>query len=247
MSDVLVAGPKLDVGLVLRTTFDVTRRNLRAFALPLLLFAVVPGAITGGLEIVGAHQNDAAAAGSLSGIVNMVTGTLVQTAMAALTLASLEGRSLSPRAALLTATRTLGSMLLINLMVGIAVVFGLLLLVIPGVLWGAMWAVALPARLSGSTKAAKALDRSAALTRGQRWRVLAVLAIYWILFLAMALALTLLTMLVETVAGKDAGSLASNILNGVLVGLLSGPIFAVLYVELRRLKEGAVDTASVFD
>jgi hypothetical protein len=124
-----------------------------------------------------------------------------------------------------------------SIAMSLGVSLGLILLIVPGVLFFARWSCAAPILLQDRRGPLEAMGRSADLTDHSRWRI-AALAVMWIAaFLAV-----------------DAGGHVS--LLGLLVPPLSTVVFnviaaageAVIYLELRRLRQGgsANETAAVF-
>jgi len=127
---------------------------------------------------------------------------------------------------------------------GMGVALGLVLLIVPGIILMLMWYVALPACVVERIGPVESLGRSAALTKGHRWKIL---------------GLILLVAIVGGVIGGVIGAVA--VISGhiglaivqylvqVFVSLYSAILVIVLYRDLRVAKEG-IDTeqiAAVFD
>jgi len=127
---------------------------------------------------------------------------------------------------------------------GLGVGFGMLLLIVPGIILMLMWYVALPACVVERIGPIESLGRSAALTKGHRWKIL---------------GLILLVGIVGGVIGAVFGAVAAifghiglaivQYLVQVVVTVYSAILVIVLYRDLRAAKEG-IDTeqiAAVFD
>jgi len=242
MSDTATARERLDIGRVLRTTVEVTRRNIGPMLLLAALFGSLPNLVIGlaGLSLHATEQ----IANSLDQLVGAVTNAILQGAVIHLTLRSLEDGEVSWTQSMSVGLRTWWSLLRVGFLLGLGVILGLVLLVVPGVFVGVMWCVAAPALIVERLGVSRALSRSAELTKGHRWKVLALLAIFW----AVAIVLIIvISGLIGMMAPASAAALVAGVIAALLLGLLNGPIFAVLYTELRRLKEGATQIAAVFD
>lgn len=75
--------------------------------------------------------------------------------------------------------RKLGSAIGAMIMVGIATTIGLLLLVIPGIILGLMFAIVIPVLVLEDADAFVSMERSAALTKRCRWRIFLGFVLYF--------------------------------------------------------------------
>jgi hypothetical protein len=127
---------------------------------------------------------------------------------------------------------------------GFGIALGMILLIVPGIILMLMWYLALPACVVEQLGPIESLSRSAALTKGHRWKIL---------------GLILLVAIVGAVVGAVAsavGVMLGHVANVVItyivqavVAVFSGILVIVLYRDLRVAKEG-IDTeqiAAVFD
>jgi hypothetical protein len=137
----------------------------------------------------------------------------------------------------------------------IALVFGLVLLIVPGLILLTMWSVAIPAMVEENTGIFGAFGRSRELTRGSRWRIFGLLIVMLVLFyLILAIigilgfSATSLTNLESSAAAPPLMFLVGAALSGVVFNLLWSTIQPSLFVELRDAKEGggAGDLHQVF-
>ena len=70
----------------------------------------------------------------------------------------------------------------------IGALFGLILLIAPGLIWATSWIVAGPALIANDTKSQGPLARSAQLTKGSRWSILGLMLIFFVAYLALSFA-----------------------------------------------------------
>jgi hypothetical protein len=116
---------------------------------------------------------------------------------------------------------------------------------IPDLILSTMWFVAIPACVVERLGPWKSLRRSAALTKGNRWKAF-----------GMVVVLTIISVIIDDVltgslaaAAGDSLGLLANLIWNALVGSFSATLGVVTYHDLRVAKEG-VDTdqiAAVFE
>jgi hypothetical protein len=149
------------------------------------------------------------------------------------------GREADVGAALRTVFSRFGSIFGASLMQGIIVGLGLLLLIVPGIIFLA-WTFAMPAVVVlENSGAGESFTRSRELTRGSVGRILGTLLVTYILFFVIVISLA---MAAGTVVGLSGGSgVAAKVIGDVLASLIF-PMVAVvttlLYYDLRIRKEG---------
>lgn len=149
------------------------------------------------------------------------------------------GREADVRAALGTVFSRLGSLFGAGLMAGIIVGFGLLLLIVPGIIFLA-WTFAMPAVVVlENLDASESFSRSRELARGSVGHVLGTLLLTYLLFFVLLIALAATAGMVIGMAGGT--SVVSRVIGDVLAALIF-PMVAVvttlLYYDLRIRKEG---------
>ncbi len=122
--------------------------------------------------------------------------------------------------------------ILLQIVVGILVGIGLLLLIVPGVILALMWAVSMPSLVVEEKGVFDSMSRSSELTRDNRMRILGVVLVVLAVYIAILIIGGLLTAAVPVL----------GIIALIIVGVLAYPfvaiISAVLYYRLRELKEG---------
>ena len=266
-----VAGPtpRFDLGKVVERTFSSIGRNFAVFALLSILLAGLPAAVTGVLIAIftsptalssvssGSANSDALAAAAGGGvaitfIVRAVATYILQGAITYGTVADLNGRRPTLGECLSTGLRQAGWLCLLAIVVSIAVVFGYILFIVPGLMLATAWVVAVPAQVVERTGVFGAMSRSADLTRGHRWPIFG-------LMVAFAIGSGLMQ---TTLTGVGAAFALSSpqafqvVAQGFLVPLavtVSGLVAAVgvasIYYELRSAREGIGPEAlaAVFD
>jgi|HubBroStandDraft_1064217.scaffolds.fasta_scaffold02780_10 hypothetical protein len=133
----------------------------------------------------------------------------------------------------------------LSICVLIVVCLGFLLLIIPAVIFQAMFFVALPACVIERLGPIRSMTRSAELTKGLRWRVFAIALL--MLIVAAAAAGVFEVLLLRSRHGLPAT--IGNFAWQAVLGAYEAIVTAVLYSDLRRAKEGIdlEQIAAVFD
>ncbi|RAK60378.1 hypothetical protein DJ021_11450 [Phenylobacterium hankyongense] len=248
------AAGKLDIGRVIQELFAVLRRNFATFAILALILTGLPTALVGFLQLDMVRSGARGLSGfGAGGIVSGLAALILQAALIYATVADLNGRPASVTDSLRTGLRVFLPLLGISILYVLAVAFGLVLLVVPGVMIAVAWCVAVPAFVIEQTGVFDAFGRSAQLTRGNRWRIFGLFVIY-----------VIATIIVEAIVGAIGGA-AGIVTGGGSVGVFQAVVImplisaasaligatgaAVLYVELRRLKDGVgpEGLAAIFD
>lgn len=135
--------------------------------------------------------------------------------------------------------------IMMGLSIGIGI--GLLLLVVPGVILGLMWALTIPVAVLEDTGLGDSLSRSRYLTEGHRFRVLAIFLLYFALVFALELGFLGPIGAVMAVKGKAAIAAAAQIITiativlAYLIQCLVTPILTIslslMYYDERIRKE----------
>ena len=155
----------------------------------------------------------------------------------------MRGRNTEVGESLRVGLSNLGSVLLVAVLQGLAVMGGLLLCVIPGIIFAVMYSLAVPVAIEEKPGASEAMSRSSSLTEGNRREI----------FFAL-LGLILVEIGLGVVAGVigfigTAVAIAMTLAAQVLTSGLFATAYTVMYYRLRSVKESLdVDQiASVFD
>ena len=257
MSDLAASG-KLEIGRVIKEIFDVIGRNLPTFLILAVLLTGVPTAIVYALQgdpgqVTSPTQFGARIWGAVGGgLVAAMFALILQCAIIYATVSDLNGRRPSVADSLSVGLRAFLPVLLIGILFVLAYLCGIVLLIVPGIMIAVAWCVAVPAYVIERPPLTQSFARSAALTRGNRWRIFGLFCLYILAFFVIALIVGLIASLTKifTVGGLPflTRVILSPLIN-VVSGLLGAVGAAVLYVELRRLKDGVgpEGLAAIFD
>jgi hypothetical protein len=218
----------LDVGGVIRRVFAIYVDQ----ASVLMPAAAVVFVVTGILRelLVAAGPGTAL----LAEVISLVAGTLFTGMVVELVADVQDGRRDATAGQLLKAVGpVLGQLILVGLAVGVGVVIGLILIVIPGLILITIWSVAAPVVVLERPGGLRALGRSRELVRGNGWQVFGVIVVLDILVLIVAFAIEILA---------ASGGAGAGIVVAVIVGILAAPLSAlaaaVLYFELGGAPAG---------
>lgn len=244
---------KIDIARVIQQTFAVLGRNFVTYIVLALLLSGIPTAIISYLQAgniaavqsgnfsLGPAYFTTVAVGALAGI---VTSAILQGALIYGTVQDMNGARAGVGDSLATGLRAFLPLILVSLLFAIAVVFGFMFLVVPGLMIICAWCVAVPALVADRTSISGAFRRSADLTRGNRWRIFGLLVLVWIIALVIGAVVGLVTMGATFASGDPVALLRSpvqivgNLVVNTLTAVVSSTGVAVLYVELRRARDG---------
>ena len=190
--------------------------------------------------------------GRLSGFASTIALAITSAYLVPSVVSALGGAA-APRDVGPRISSALGTAWLSNLAIGL----GLLCFIVPGIVAGIYYCVAIPAAVVEGLKAGEAMKRSGALTEGRRGLALLLFVFYALVFVGAMLAayVPLFTLIAtETTSGVATDpltvilALLPPILGAGLVSAYGACIFAVFYVRLREDKDGidAAAVASVF-
>jgi hypothetical protein len=120
-----------------------------------------------------------------------------------------------------------------SLLSNLAIILGLVLLIVPGLMLLTRWALGLPALLREDLSVSEAMGRSSRLTEGNRWRILGLGLLIWVPFLIAMMAVGALT---AVMAGEESlDTLPFNILINLAAGgatILSSLCWTEAYLTL---------------
>jgi uncharacterized membrane protein len=121
----------------------------------------------------------------------------------------------------------------LGLLTSLGVVAGLILLIIPGIVLWLRWAVAVPALVQERLGATASMSRSAALIAGFRWPLFGLALILFIATTAIQSAVSM----IEPLLGPWSSLLVVALVDSA-ISMVWSTAAGIIYVELRRLKEG---------
>lgn len=222
------AAGHLDIGGVFEKTTEIYKESFATVWLAALVL-MVPASIIeailddGAWQVIGALVGLAAGAWLIGSIVRIVEDVEADGRID-WGLGSVLG-SVWPR---------LIALILLQIVVGILVGIGLVLLIVPGVILALMWIVSVPSMVVEGKGVFESMTRSSDLTRGNRMRILAigiaVLLIYIAVFVVAALFAAISPVL----------GVAAMVIAAVLLYPYVAIITSVLYFRLRELEQGGV-------
>jgi MFS family permease len=243
---------RFDLGRVVERTFASIGRNFAVFLMLTNLAGIGPAGLAASANSRQLFAMGAAGSGFAT-LVGAIASFILQAAVVYGTIADLNGRRAVFSECLSTGLRSWFWIFLLAIVVGIAEVFGFLLLIVPGVMMAVAWVVAVPALVVERTGVFGAMSRSAELTRGHRWPIFGLLVIYLI-------AAAIISSMVSVVVGAAAVSVSAGVtqpalqliaqpLVSIITKLISSAGVASIYFELRSTREGIGPEAlaAVFD
>ena len=219
--------PDLSPRHVLDRTIGALRADLPAYILLALVLVGIPTVVldselTQGAQSRGAQYGVVLVAGLLE--------VLLTTVLTHSVLARLDGAPAPLGASLRVGLRFWPLAFAVQLVSGIAVLVGLCLLVVPGVILALRWLVPVPALMSEQLGLGESLQRSTELTEGSRMALLG-LALAWAVAFVLVPPLLISAM---TDSGAAGWQIAAVDMAFDMAGALTGAAgLAVLYVELR--------------
>jgi hypothetical protein len=241
------AGPRLSPSAVFADSWAVLRsRPLRLMAAALAFWALpmlalewlIPRLVSDELWSLGAYfvATEAAAAPFRAAMVPVVWATLA-------------GERLTPGAVMRAAAAGVGAAFVIGVFTAVAYLLSALLLVVPMLMLACRWLVAIPAAVIERKGPWAALRRSAGLSRGSRWRVLAAAAMFWAGAVVLMIFGQRLAAAVRGEAWGWAAALAYYVAAAAVNGLVGVVAVTALYRRLRIAREGepTETAAAVFD
>jgi hypothetical protein len=223
------------VGTALWRTLSIFWRNFPAF------FAVT--AIAGLPPLLLANHSIAAA--GFSPLLQLVLSTLSQAIVLYAAFQDMRGRPVNLRESAQVGLRRFFPIVGVTISMTLLSLLGLILLVVPGLIWLTKWLVAMPACVVESLGVSDSLKRSSELTMGHRWKLFGMLAVWFVLD-------AIVDDRIDTATAALATGLPAAAVHAIWSGIWGAfyAIFGVVaYHDLRVAKEG-VDTeqiAAVFE
>jgi hypothetical protein len=126
----------------------------------------------------------------------------------------------------------LGAIVVAGLLAGLGVFFGLLLLIVPGLILMTWWVLIIPVVVLERMPAGSAFSRSRELVRGYGWKVFGVIVLTILLLLAFEIVLSI----VLSPLADWLQSFVSNIVSGALTTPFIALMWTLLYFRLLQAK-----------
>lgn len=243
-----ISDAEVSLGRVFQLALQTIRNNPVVTLLLAFLFGTIPTLLASyGWSRV---TDDAASSGDavvwglfvVNMFMNLVISALTQAFQTRATVAEAEGR----RAEFAECVRAGIAVLIpsagVAILVSVLITFGYVMLVVPGLILGAIWSVAIPALVEERQGVFASMQRSRFLTRGARSKIFGLLLVLLVISI-------LVMVLVETISGqwysnslaapyRDPTYLLLSVIATTLMNLFWGAVQASLYVELRDWKDG---------
>ena len=170
---------------------------------------------------------------------------VLQAAVTRATVSDLVGERPDFGACLKAGLALLLPMIGLSIVAGLGVGFATLLLIVPGLMLYIAWSVAVPAYVQERIGVFASFDRSRGLTRGSRWKIFAILVVWWIVAALLQAPAEMLTAAAHI--PSYAQVLVSTLVQAV-TSMVLATLQATIYVELRDVKEGVLpkDLEAIF-
>jgi hypothetical protein len=184
-------------------------------------------------------------------VIGIALAMIVQGALVRATVAHSEGREASFGESALAGLRVIVPLFIVGLLIGLAVMFGMILLIVPGVILYIMWSVAGPVLVEERSGIFGAFGRSSYLTSGARWPVFGINLLLLVIMWAFAALLGAVLFSIYGLQGL-AGALAQGMpvwylvvscVTSTISMAISTTIQTSIYVELRDWKDGPATEA----
>ena len=257
MTDIRSQAPALvtgefRVGRVLSRSFEILVQDFVKFFLVALIVVAPYGllAFAGGMRtsFTGPAPNFSAAGIGL-GLAAVFGAVFLYPLSQAVTLygafQDMRGRPFNMGEAFARAFARFSPLLGLAIAWGFAVILGMILLIVPGLMLLASFYVSLPACVVEGLGPLQSMSRSAALTKGHRWKVF---GIYVLIVIVSSIIGSVIRLAFAGMTGLI-GAIFAGLIWNALFAAYHSVVVAVMYHDLRVLKEG-IDIeriAAVFD
>ncbi|MGQ0660381.1 hypothetical protein, partial [Sphingosinicella sp.] len=238
----------MDLGRVLSTGFNALLRNAVPFLAVSFILAGLPGfALEYWLQSLGTEAPSAEFVlswqfwGPMLGSVlaGIVSGALLQGTLSGATVRHLSGRPAHIGQSVAGALARIVPIVLLSLLVGLCIMFGFLLLIVPGIIFYLMFIVAVPVMMAEGRGVTGSMSRSAELTKGSRPMIF----LLAVIMLMVAGGLTAVCNAIFVRLTEVSGDAAMDqitlsvgaLVNQTVMTAISAVIAASLYIELRNV------------
>ena len=269
-----------DIGRVINRTFATVKRNfvgmfavaglivgIPAFLVNFLPMFFVNGDIESLLGDMEANSGEmfglvgaVTAVSVIAGLVILVATVVLQGAITHASVKDFNGEPVDLRESLRVGLRYFWPLVGFALLSALGMALGLVLFIIPGIIFALMWMVGAPAIVIENTGVSGAFDRSSALTSGSKWWLLLLAIIYYVISIIVAAIgqVFLIPLGINEAFSPMMQNLAApvalvySVIQAIIqtmTTIIATVGIASTYYELRYIKEGiGVEAlASVFD
>ncbi|MEH6828317.1 DUF7544 domain-containing protein [Parasphingorhabdus sp.] len=237
---------KINISRVLNNSFGVITRHPVIYLGLSFLIIGIPNALlqtAQGNFTTGADGLNVSASYSSQGfgfIALMLLSILLQATLIVATLNDLGGKPLSLAECFTRALKKLLPLIGLGIIMALGIGFGMMLLIVPGIILYLMWVVATPVMMAENRGIIDSLKRSAELTSGSKRMIFVLLLV----FFALAFVFGLFVAFVGSISTIFLAIV--TLVSNTITGALQGAGVASIYVDLRTVKEGA-DTSALAD
>jgi Membrane domain of glycerophosphoryl diester phosphodiesterase len=229
--------PPKTLGEILSAAFNIYKANASKLML-IVAVVVVPlsfiGALFSGVVFAGTTHTETNLLGAqvvvvdrafglflagalVTAVISVIIWAMLQAAIVRAAAQATIGDAVDPEESYRFGFKRLGSVILVSLLVGLAVAFGLLLLIVGAIIFAVLFSVSIPALIVENRRGTDAMSRSWNLVKGHFWHALGVIL----------------------VAGLITGAISGII--GAIGQILTAPFTALvsvlLYLDLRSRSE----------
>jgi hypothetical protein len=218
---------KLDTAGVFERLFEVYRAQF-TLIVPAAIIVFLPVAIISGAFVAGGGIALALVAVVLSGVASTWLQGMVIEAVRDIQ----DGeRDFSLGGLFRSVLPVLPILIGVGLLAALGIGVGLLLLIVPGLILMTWWAVVAPVVVI-ERAGLGAFGRSRELVRGNGWQVFGIILVVFILQ-------AVVNNILGAIAGDSfAGQAIASLVSGALIGPVSAIAAALVYLELRKIKDG---------
>jgi hypothetical protein len=229
-----VLGGDVSAGGLIGDSFRLVARFVQTVA----LFALLAALGTTALDLLGNVLPKHVVISILLALAGGAMTTIVEAAWISLLASAATGTALDPSASLRKGLETALPLFGCNFVAGLAIGFGTLLFIVPGIILGLGWALAAPAVVAGRRDPMQALGDSWYLTTGHKLDLLlaffATGGIAVVISIGLSLAVSLISTLVPQVPGAVLG-----LFSGFVENIAAAPIICVSVLAYLRLNRHA--------
>lgn len=227
-------GSRIDLGAVIRETFEIYRQNVAVLiATAVAVFAVV-GLLSGLLSDAGGLL------ASLLALVIRMAGSAIYTGFVVRLVEDVRDgrRDFSVGDLFSAAAPAIVPLALMSILWGLGVAIGLFLLIVPGLFLITIWSVTAPSIVIERVAVIESFGRSRELVRGDGWSVFGTLVVVWLITIVLAAILSAI--------GAALGT-GGFVIGVIIASAVTAPIFSlavsVIFFNLRgdRAPAGAVE------
>lgn len=245
----------VSIGRVFSRTFGVMGDNpLAVLGLSLLLSGIPAGIFNGffrrdvAQSVQGGFDSTIILHSALGFLVALLLQWLVMGCITRATVAYSQGERASIGDCLSVTIPRLLPIFAVSILATLGIGLGSLLLIVPGVILACMWAAVIPVTLAERSGVIEAFGRSAALTKGARWKIFGLFVLLMLICWAITLvagiisALLLGTVYSNPLVSTQPAALVLSVLVTTFTTALTAAFTTALFVELRNWKDGPQDS-----